>query len=105
MQENIHPGTQTPINATLVTFALTALPTLLLNLDILADMVSVGTLFVLCLVCSGVLWRRHYTTERPENKKWVAVLLTVISASSFGEGLTSSLGGPFWLQGMFLCKY
>ncbi|GMH36627.1 hypothetical protein BSKO_04500 [Bryopsis sp. KO-2023] len=93
---------QTPINATIVTFLLGSLPALLLNIETLASMVSIGMLFVLCLVCSGILWRSHYKRNVTKSAKPTAGLLTVIFLASLGAGLVSDREGPGWLQIAFL---
>lgn len=100
----MNPRTQTPINATLVTMALASLPALLLDIETLASMVSVGTLFVLCMVCSAVLWRAHYQPSVPRSASVCGGLLGTIFLTSIGEGITSHAQGPGWIQCSFLGK-
>ncbi|PSL43777.1 amino acid/polyamine/organocation transporter (APC superfamily) [Chitinophaga niastensis] len=51
----IHPRFQTPSYATIVTGLLVGVPALFLNLTIVTDLTSIGTLFAFILVCGGVL--------------------------------------------------
>lgn len=51
----IHPRFQTPSYATIVTGILVGVPALFLNLTIVTDLTSIGTLFAFILVCGGVL--------------------------------------------------
>ncbi len=51
----VHPKFKTPAFATVVTGFVVAIPTLFLDLDIVADICSLGTLFAFTLVCAGVL--------------------------------------------------
>lgn len=51
----IHPRFQTPSYATIVTGILVGIPALFLNLTIVTDLTSIGTLFAFILVCGGVL--------------------------------------------------
>ena len=51
----IHPKFQTPSYATIVTGFVVAIPALFLNLTMVTDLCSIGTLFAFVLVCAGVL--------------------------------------------------
>jgi basic amino acid/polyamine antiporter, APA family len=51
----IHPRFQTPSYATIITGILVGVPALFLNLTIVTDLTSIGTLFAFILVCGGVL--------------------------------------------------
>ncbi len=51
----IHPKFRTPSYATIVTGIVTAIPALFMNLTMVTDLVSIGTLFAFVLVCAGVL--------------------------------------------------
>lgn len=55
----IHPKQGTPINATLFTGFTTGALALLVDIDVLAELVSIGTLAIFCAVCAGLLVRRH----------------------------------------------
>src|SRR3984885_9200701 len=51
----IHPKYRTPSFATIVTGFVVGVPALFLNLTIVTDLTSIGTLFAFVLVCGGVL--------------------------------------------------
>jgi len=51
----IHPKYKTPGFATIVTGFVVAVPSLFMNLTIVTDLASIGTLFAFVLVCAGVL--------------------------------------------------
>jgi APA family basic amino acid/polyamine antiporter len=51
----IHPKFKTPSFATVVTGFVVAVPSLFMNLTIVTDLCSIGTLFAFVLVCAGVL--------------------------------------------------
>lgn len=51
----VHPKFQTPSYATIVTGFVVAVPALFLNLTMVTDLCSIGTLFAFVLVCAGVL--------------------------------------------------
>jgi APA family basic amino acid/polyamine antiporter len=51
----LHPKYRTPSFATIVTGFIVAIPALFLNLTIVTDLCSIGTLFAFVLVCGGVL--------------------------------------------------
>ncbi|HMI08062.1 MAG TPA: amino acid permease, partial [Flavobacterium sp.] len=51
----VHPKYKTPSYATIVTGFVVAIPALFLNLTMVTDLCSIGTLFAFVLVCAGVL--------------------------------------------------
>jgi len=51
----IHPKFQTPSFATVMTGFLVAIPALFVDIGIVTDLTSIGTLFAFVLVCAGVL--------------------------------------------------
>lgn len=51
----IHPRFKTPSYATIITGVLVGIPALFVNLTIVTDLTSIGTLFAFILVCGGVL--------------------------------------------------
>lgn len=52
---SVHPKFRTPSYATVVTGFVVGIPALFLNLTIVTDLCSIGTLFAFVLVCAGVL--------------------------------------------------
>ncbi len=65
----IHPKYKTPGFATIVTGFVVAVPALFMNLTIVTDLCSIGTLFAFVLVCAGVL-RLQSDSPPPENSKF-----------------------------------
>jgi amino acid transporter len=51
----IHPKYKTPSFSTILTGLVVGIPALFLNLDVVVDLTSVGTLFAFVLVCAGIL--------------------------------------------------
>jgi len=51
----IHPKYQTPSFSTIVTGLLVAIPIFFVDINMVTDICSAGTLFAFCLVCGGVL--------------------------------------------------
>ena len=51
----IHPKYKTPSFSTILTGLLVGIPALFLNLQVVVDLTSVGTLFAFVLVCGGIL--------------------------------------------------
>ncbi len=51
----VHPKFKTPSFATIVTGFVVAIPALFMNLTMVTDLCSIGTLFAFVLVCAGVL--------------------------------------------------
>lgn len=58
----IHPVHKTPSFATIVTGFVVAVPSLFMNLTIVTDLCSIGTLFAFVLVCAGVLRLQNDST-------------------------------------------
>jgi basic amino acid/polyamine antiporter, APA family len=52
---NIHPKFKTPSFSTILTGFLVAIPALFMNLDEVADLTSLGTLFAFAIVCGGII--------------------------------------------------
>lgn len=60
----IHPTYKTPSFATVVTGFVVAVPSLFMNLTIVTDLCSIGTLFAFVLVCAGVLKLQNDTNVK-----------------------------------------
>jgi len=81
----VHPKFRTPSYATVVTGFVVGIPALFLNLTIVTDLCSIGTLFAFVLVCAGVLVlqnkpnipRGKFKTPYV-NAKYIAPVLLVI---------------------------
>jgi len=63
----IHPKFKTPGFSTILTGAVTAIPALFLNLKVVIDLTSVGTLFAFVLVCGGII-KLQNDPNRQESK-------------------------------------
>lgn len=63
----IHPKFRTPSFATIVVGFVVAVPALFMNLTIVTDLCSIGTLFAFVLVCGGVLMLQN-KTDIPRGK-------------------------------------
>ncbi|MEQ1732259.1 MAG: amino acid permease, partial [Bacteroidia bacterium] len=81
----IHPKFKTPSYATIITGFIVAVPALFMNLTMVTDLCSIGTLFAFTLVCAGVL-RLQNDPNKPEsrfkipymNAKYIYTVLIVI---------------------------
>lgn len=84
----VHPKFKTPSYATIVTGFVVAVPALFLNLTMVTDLCSIGTLFAFVLVCAGVLVLQN-KTDVPRGKfkipyinaKYIMPLLLVTSVA------------------------
>lgn len=61
----VHPKYRTPTNATWFTGGVCAAIAFLLPIDVLAELVSMGTLLAFAAVCASVLVFRHLQPDRP----------------------------------------
>jgi amino acid transporter len=78
----IHPKFKTPSFSTIVTGFIVGIPALFMNLTMVTDLCSIGTLFAFVLVCGGVLvlHGRKQNPIKPVltpfiNAKWIMILL------------------------------
>jgi len=123
----IHPKYKTPSFSTVLTGLVVGIPALFMNLTVVVDLTSVGTLFAFVLVCGGIL-KLQNDPHRLESKfktpyvnsKWIVPVLFIISAILFYKyfpggykaafSLTDDSGNmtwdsvrgkvPFWLFGI-----
>jgi APA family basic amino acid/polyamine antiporter len=61
----VNPRTKTPVLMTMVTGVAIAILTLIVPLDVLLDLVNIGTLAAFSIVCAGVLYLRKSRPELP----------------------------------------
>ncbi len=66
----VHPKYKTPSFATIVTGLIVAIPIFFVDMDMVTDVCSAGTLFAFCLVCAGVL--KLKATVKDYNPKFKA---------------------------------
>jgi amino acid transporter len=95
----VHPKFKTPSYATIVTGFVVAVPALFLNLTMVTDLCSIGTLFAFVLVCAGVLAlqnktdipRGKFKTPYVNSKYIMPVLLIVGLVFAFGYNKKATL--------------
>ncbi|KAG2547233.1 cationic amino acid transporter 1-like [Panicum virgatum] len=80
----VHPRTGTPVNATIAMLVATAVIAFFTDLGILANLLSISTLFIFMLVAVALLVRRYYvsgeTTDADRNKL-VACIAAILATS------------------------
>jgi amino acid transporter len=95
----VHPKFKTPSYATIVTGFVVAVPALFLNLTMVTDLCSIGTLFAFVLVCAGVLVlqnkkdipRGKFKTPYVNSKFIMPVLIIVGLVYSFNFNKKSTM--------------
>jgi amino acid transporter len=89
----VHPKYHTPSYATIVTGFVVAVPALFMNLTMVTDLCSIGTLFAFVLVCAGVLVlqnkkdipRGKFKTPYVNSKYIFPLLLVICLVVSFTQ--------------------
>ena len=61
----VNPRFQTPVLMTMITGTAIAILTLIVPLDVLLDLVNIGTLFAFAIVCAGVIYLRWKRPDLP----------------------------------------
>jgi len=94
----IHPRFQTPWKSTILTGVLVAIMAALLPIDVLSELVNIGTLLAFAIVCAAVLVMRktHPDAERPFRAPLVP--LVPILGIAFCLLLMFSLPSENWLR-------
>src|SRR3569833_2088312 len=89
----IHPKYHTPSFATIVTGFVVAVPALFVNLTIVTDLTSIGTLFAIVLVCGGVLLLPREAAQAGRfrlpyvNAKWIAPVIFILGVYFFWNNI------------------
>lgn len=89
----IHPKYHTPSFATIVTGFVVAVPALFVNLTIVTDLTSIGTLFAFVLVCGGVLMLPREESQKGRfhlpyvNSKWIIPILFIAGVYFFRKDI------------------
>jgi APA family basic amino acid/polyamine antiporter len=95
---SIHPKFRTPHVATAITGVFALIMAGVLPIDILSELVSIGTLLAFIMVCIGVLVLRHTRPELPRPFRvrwpWVTCILGVL----FCGGMMGFLDAGTWLR-------
>jgi APA family basic amino acid/polyamine antiporter len=94
----IHPKYKTPSFATIVVGFVVAVPSLFMNLTIVTDLCSIGTLFAFVLVCTGVLvlqnkpdiQRGKFKIPYANSKYIIPLLFVVLLVLAFTKYKTES---------------
>ncbi|KAI7841378.1 hypothetical protein COHA_004996 [Chlorella ohadii] len=86
----------TPVQATLLTGCMAATLALLLDIGVLAELVSIGTLYVFICVCSGTLYNRYHQPGSGSSARPVlaALLAMILLAAGFSLSFTFDAGWP-----------
>ncbi len=89
----IHPRFKTPSFATVITGLVVGIPAMMLNLTVVTDLTSIGTLFAFIIVCGGVLMLQNLDDHNRVsgrfrvpyiNGKYIVLpMLVVIGAASY----------------------
>ena len=86
----IHPKYKTPSFSTILTGLVVGIPALFMNLTVVVDLTSVGTLFAFVLVCGGILKLQNDPNRLQSkfktpyiNGKWVVLVMFVASIVLF----------------------
>jgi APA family basic amino acid/polyamine antiporter len=94
----VHPKYRTPYLSTIFTGIAVSLATGLLPLQLLGQLVNIGTLLAFVLVCAGVLVlrKKRPDLDRPFRTPWVPVV--PILGVVFCLGLMATLPGDTWIR-------
>jgi basic amino acid/polyamine antiporter, APA family len=94
----VHPKYKTPSFSTIVTGVLVAIPALFLDITIVTDLTSIGTLFAFVLVCGGVLYlpKDENPTEKRfripyVNGKFIIPAIVIFCGFLFQDHIVSTL--------------
>jgi len=101
----IHPKYKTPSFSTILTGLVVGIPALFMDLTVVVDLTSVGTLFAFVLVCGGIL-RLQNDPHRPQSKfktpyvnsRYIIPALFVVSVVLFGAYYPGGFGAAFSLS-------
>jgi APA family basic amino acid/polyamine antiporter len=99
----VHPKFHTPSFSTIITGIFVGVPALFLNMDLVVDLTSIGTLFAFALVCGGILIIDPYGKSDARfrvpylNGRWLVPLILV--ASIYLIKTYNTVGNhEFWLD-------
>ncbi|VVA29316.1 PREDICTED: cationic amino acid transporter [Prunus dulcis] len=86
---SIHPKTGTPVNATVIMTVANCLVALFTSLDVLANLLSISTLFIFSLVSLALIVRRYYVTGETStsDRDKLIIFLTLIVGSSIATAV------------------
>lgn len=104
LQAHVNKHTGTPINATLLTSATAGALALMFDINLLAELVSIGTLVVFFLVCAGVLHHRYHIHGSGANAAPVIWRMVAVGFSSIGFSVSYTEYAPWPVPVLFLGK-
>ncbi|KAM1584348.1 hypothetical protein ACFX1Z_037338 [Malus domestica] len=91
----VHPSTGTPLNATLFLGLCTASIALFTDLEIVMEMISIGTLLVFYLVANALIYRRYVIISN--NPPFQTLLfLFLLSSSAIGFSMSWKFHQQWW---------
>nr|DAD18312.1 TPA_asm: hypothetical protein HUJ06_019775 [Nelumbo nucifera] len=96
----VHPSTGTPLNATLSLGMCTASIALFTELEIVLEMISIGTLLVFYLVGNALIYRR-YVVIGNNHPLPTLVYLLLLSSSSIGFSMSWKFKEQWWGLALF----
>ncbi|KAA8522143.1 hypothetical protein F0562_012543, partial [Nyssa sinensis] len=91
----VHPSTGTPLNATLFLGICTASIALFTELEIVIEMISIGTLLVFYLVANALIYRRYVIISN-NPPLHTLLFLFLLSCSSIGFSVLWKLKQQWW---------
>ncbi|XP_027362627.1 cationic amino acid transporter 6, chloroplastic-like [Abrus precatorius] len=91
----VHPSTATPLNATIFLGVCTASIALFTELDIIIELVNIGTLLVFYLVGNALIYRRYVITSHTPPLHTLLFLL-LFSLSALGFSLSWKFNQQWW---------
>ena len=95
---HVHPRLNTPYRSQILIGAIVAVVAALTPIDVLGEMVSIGTLFAFILVCGSVIYLRRSDRRAPRPFRVPAVPFVPILGIAFCLLLMSGLPGITWLR-------
>ena len=103
----MHKKFKTPYIATIIAGAFVAIPSLFINIDIVTDLTSIGTLFAFVIVCAGVLTLAPALPEQRFklpyiNGRIILPILLFAFIGAFSERISQIINTQDWLFLIFL---
>ncbi|KAG4188430.1 hypothetical protein ERO13_A08G163000v2 [Gossypium hirsutum] len=92
---NVHPSTGTPLNATLFLGLCTASIALFTDLDIVLEMISIGTLLVFYLVANATIYRKYVIKSQNPPLRTLSFLF-LLTSSAMGFSISWKLKQQWW---------
>ncbi|MBA0709705.1 hypothetical protein Golax_024728 [Gossypium laxum] len=92
---NVHPSTGTPLNATLFLGLCTASIALFTDLDIVLEMISIGTLLVFYLVANATIYRKYVIKSQNPPLRTLSFLF-LLTSSAIGFSISWKLKQQWW---------